>query len=107
MPSSTRTLPITVGTTPTLILQHNKDRSSYYITNVHANLTIWVCSGTSGGPHVTTAGNNMGEPVGPNGGQIFDNNDRDDVYAISTAINNQVVIVETVKSPQKMEAMVG
>lgn len=98
--ANTRTAPVVVTTAATKILERNLNRSSYYIINQHAALAIWVASGTSNGPHVATAGNHMGERIGPNGGTLFDNNDKMEVWAISTARNPSVLIVETVASPQ-------
>lgn len=92
-----------VGLIPTQILWPNSRRSSYYIINQHAATAIWVSLGSSAGPHVTTAGNHMGERIGPNGGQIFDNNDKGEVFAVSTAVNNEVLVIESVDQPQQVQ----
>lgn len=64
---------------------------------------MYVASGRSEGPHVTVAGNHEGERVGPNGGQIFDNDDKDCVWAIAAATNDAVLVFETVKSFHTVE----
>lgn len=90
----TRSTATPVTTTALRILMKNPNRSSYFIINQDPATAIWVASGTSSGPHVTTAGNHMGTRLGPNGGSVFDNDDLDEVWAISTAVNPAVIITE-------------
>jgi len=97
---STSQTTVTVGTVQTPILQKNPNRGSYYILNQHAVLAIWVCSGSSAGANVTTAGDRMGARIGPNGGELYDDNDKDIVWAVSTAANTMVLIMETTNSPK-------
>ena len=98
MPQQTRSFIVSVNTTPMQILAENPDRASYLITNQDAALAIYVCSGRSAGPAVAVAGNHEGDRIGPNGGALFDNDDKDCVWAISTALNIHVKVFETIKS---------
>lgn len=85
------------------ILNANADRSSYMIINQDAALAIYVCSGRSAGSHVAVAGNHEGDRIGPNGGNVFDNDDKDCVWAVSPALNIHVKVIETVKSFHTVE----
>lgn len=98
MVATTRNEVVRITTAPSIILDRNDKRSSYYILNQHATLAIWVASGESNGAHVTVAGNHMGERIAPNGGSIFDNQDQEVVYAISTGVNALVLVREVCKS---------
>lgn len=98
MPQQSRSNTVRILTTAVEILPENPDRSSYRLLNQHANVAVYVCSGRSGGPHVATAGVHEGEMIGPNGGAIFDNDDKDCVFAVATAVNERLKVFETVKS---------
>lgn len=95
---ATRTLRVRIATTPSKILSANPNRDSYYIINQHAAQAIYVASGSSNGPHVATVGNHMGERVGPNGGTVYDDSDLDEVWGVATAVNNEVLIIEKIRS---------
>ena len=98
MVQQSRTFLMVVDTTPKEILPENPDRASYNITNQDAAIAIYVCSGRSHGPHVAVAGNHEGDRIGPNGGALFDNDDKDSVWAVAAATNVHIKILETVKS---------
>lgn len=98
MPQQSRSFTARVTTVPLEFLSENQDRSSYFIINQNAVVGVWVASGRSGGPHVATAGDNMGIYIGPNGGNVFDNDDKDCVWMVSTAVNQSVKVIETIKS---------
>jgi hypothetical protein len=103
LPQQSRSFTARVTTVAQEFLHENPDRSSYFILNEHATVGVWVASGRSGGPHVATAGDNMGIYLGPNGGNTFDNDDKDCVWMVSTAVNNAVKVFETIKSFHTVE----
>lgn len=102
---STNPKPCNVTAVPDQILQRNPHRGSYYIINQHPALNIWVASGDSAAArNVAAAGAHLGTLIGPNGGQLYDDNDKDEVWAVSTAVNNMVIVIETIKSPKLVES---
>lgn len=98
MVQQTRNFLVVVNTTPKEILPENPDRASYNILNQDAAIAIYICSGRSAGSHVTVAGSSEGDRIGPNGGAIFDNDDKDCVWAVAAATNTHIKITETIKS---------
>lgn len=98
MTGSTRVFPVRITTAPTRVLQFNANRSSYYIINQDPAVAVFVASGTSNGPHVAVAGNHVGYRLGPNGGDIYDDDDIDEVWMVAAAVNNLVIVTEKVKS---------
>lgn len=95
---TTRTFQITVGVTPLRALPYNPDRASFEIANQHAALALYHKSGHTDGPQVTVAGNHMGRYIGPNGGAVYDNDDKDEQWLVAAALNQNVYVTETIKS---------
>ena len=98
MVQQTRNFNVTVGTTPVEVMPENPDRASYFILNQDAALAAYRASGRSEGSHVAVAGNHEGERIGPNGGNVFDNDDKDCQWMVAAAVNTHIHITETIKS---------
>lgn len=98
MVQQTRNFMVTLETTAKEILPENPDRASYFIINQDAAIAGYVASGRSEGSHVAVAGNHEGQRIGPNGGYVFDNDDKDCVWGIAAAVNTHVHITESIKS---------
>lgn len=98
MVQQTRKFIVTLDTTPKKILASNTRRASYTVINQDAAVAAYLGYGESDGPKVDVAGNHEGERVGPNGGYVFDNDDKDCVYGVSPAQNIHIHVTEIINS---------
>lgn len=85
-----------VETQPRILLPKNPNRASFNVINQHPTIPVWVAYGTRGNSLSTAAGAREGIYLGPNGGQLFDDMSTAEIYAVSNAINNRVMVIESI-----------